>query len=742
MQEKKTELIKKHVGATSSRPHSRGITLIALIITIIVMLILVGVTINVALNGGLFEVAKRAVSETQIEADKEMLQSEVIAAYDVNTGTIDRAKLKTNLEEAGWTVETEKRETIYISPNNNKFAVNENLEIEYVGKHVEEPVTALDDDNNPLTIGSIEDLVDFAIAVNEGTTYEGETVTLLTSLDFDNPESYRTDDPDTTIYTDENGNEIDINGNDTEEPIMTELTTGTGFMPIGKTIGTHAQLGLPLANSFAGTFDGNGKTISNLYISRPTESAALFGDINSKAKIMNLTIKNPEIYGMYASGLAIANSVPNEPSENVVNYMNDLLTIENCHTKGGKIGAVNENCISQISAGLFIAPKILLGKLNIIGNTNESVVSGCASVGLAYLPDEEIYGKPSIYGEITIAECSNYGDIVIDDIDTYKETTKNYSTFTAGCVSVLVPCTKGLVISDCANYGELTGVNSIVGVAVASNASVSNCSNYGTLSSLSGERILIAGVVCDNAEDAPPDGIEKKIEGCRNYGDINISSDNMNEFKVAGITNGSYKNKVLNCINEGNISISGTINYNSSGLVWQVAGINGRYDSLVTNCINYGNITVDTQWKSNNKGRIYISGISYAGDRIINCANYGTLKGGVVSGIAYGDIRDVETQIYNCYNVGNGGIGAGAVIKNSCCLGNFGSNSTVDSSCHALTGNETPEEKQALLTELNNQVAIYNEELETDTETPWSEWKIDPNMNYGYPSFSWQQAEE
>ena len=42
----------------------RGITLIALVITIIVMLILVGVTISMAVNGGLFEYAGSAVSET------------------------------------------------------------------------------------------------------------------------------------------------------------------------------------------------------------------------------------------------------------------------------------------------------------------------------------------------------------------------------------------------------------------------------------------------------------------------------------------------------------------------------------------------------------------------------------------------------------------------------------------------------------------------------------------------------
>lgn len=38
----------------------KGITLIALVITIIVMLILVAVTITMAINGGLFDYAKQA----------------------------------------------------------------------------------------------------------------------------------------------------------------------------------------------------------------------------------------------------------------------------------------------------------------------------------------------------------------------------------------------------------------------------------------------------------------------------------------------------------------------------------------------------------------------------------------------------------------------------------------------------------------------------------------------------------
>lgn len=42
----------------------KGITLIALVITIIVMLILVAVTITIAVNGGLFDYAKNASEKT------------------------------------------------------------------------------------------------------------------------------------------------------------------------------------------------------------------------------------------------------------------------------------------------------------------------------------------------------------------------------------------------------------------------------------------------------------------------------------------------------------------------------------------------------------------------------------------------------------------------------------------------------------------------------------------------------
>ncbi|MBQ2916843.1 MAG: leucine-rich repeat domain-containing protein [Clostridia bacterium] len=67
--------------------NKKGITLIALIITIIVMLILVGVTVNVALNGGLFDIAKQATSGMTMAQIKE--RAEVVKAILVADAQTD-----------------------------------------------------------------------------------------------------------------------------------------------------------------------------------------------------------------------------------------------------------------------------------------------------------------------------------------------------------------------------------------------------------------------------------------------------------------------------------------------------------------------------------------------------------------------------------------------------------------------------------------------------------------------------
>ena len=85
-----------------------GITLIALIITIIVMLILVGVTVTVAINGGLFEKAKEAAKGTTMARVKEQIQIDIIEKQLENNGNISEESLKEILEKYGTLSKEEK----------------------------------------------------------------------------------------------------------------------------------------------------------------------------------------------------------------------------------------------------------------------------------------------------------------------------------------------------------------------------------------------------------------------------------------------------------------------------------------------------------------------------------------------------------------------------------------------------------------------------------------------------------
>ena len=102
--------------------NQRGITLIALIITIIVMLILVGATVTVALEGGLFKIAKRAVTETEIAKEREILQAAALGAYNTALGEVDIERLRENLPE-GWEIEEGENNFICKSPSGNETIV-------------------------------------------------------------------------------------------------------------------------------------------------------------------------------------------------------------------------------------------------------------------------------------------------------------------------------------------------------------------------------------------------------------------------------------------------------------------------------------------------------------------------------------------------------------------------------------------------------------------------------------------
>ena len=85
---------------------NKGITLIALVITIIVMLILVVVTIRIATNGGLFDYAGRAARETKDAiADETDIANGKITIGGVTYNSIDEYVNRNNVSRLKYKVE-------------------------------------------------------------------------------------------------------------------------------------------------------------------------------------------------------------------------------------------------------------------------------------------------------------------------------------------------------------------------------------------------------------------------------------------------------------------------------------------------------------------------------------------------------------------------------------------------------------------------------------------------------------
>ena len=110
------------------------------------MLILVGVTVTVAINGGLFEKSKEAAKGTEIGREKEELTSAITTAYNVETGKVDKTKLKDALG-TGWSLaEGDTAPYTVTSPKGNKFTVSADGTIEYTGKGGDTPTPPSGDD--------------------------------------------------------------------------------------------------------------------------------------------------------------------------------------------------------------------------------------------------------------------------------------------------------------------------------------------------------------------------------------------------------------------------------------------------------------------------------------------------------------------------------------------------------------------------------------------------------------------
>ena len=191
-------------------------------------------------------------------------------------------------------------------------------------------------------------------------------------------------------------------------------------------------------NKYQGTFDGNNKTITNLYINASQLNVGLFGYTN-EGTIKNLTFE-------YA---------------NVTNTNNYVGVLVGKAFWGSTLQNIKISNTCQIKGGNYTGG--IAGYLD--GNAYNCV--NCATVqGIKYIGGLCGYYSRSRTG-YSMTACANYGNVTASSLG----------------VGGLVGYFDSGTIQDCANYGDVKGTDRIAGMAGSvNNGKIQNVFSYGNIS--------------------------------------------------------------------------------------------------------------------------------------------------------------------------------------------------------------------------------------------------------------------
>lgn len=187
-------------------------------------------------------------------------------------------------------------------------------------------------------------------------------------------------------------------------------------------------------NQYMGTFDGNNKTITNLYINANQKYSGLFG-YTYRSAIKNLTFVNANVTNTNSfTGILVGYGYGGT-------YQN-IMTSTSCEVNGG-----------DGTGG--IAGKLAGNAYNCV---NYATVQGKEQVG----------GLFSSYDSSkSITACANYGKVTASSL----------------WVGGLVGYFNSGTIQDCANYGDVKGTNHVGGMAgFVSSGKIQNVFSYGNVS--------------------------------------------------------------------------------------------------------------------------------------------------------------------------------------------------------------------------------------------------------------------
>lgn len=426
---------------------NKGITLNSLVITVIVMIILAGVSINIVVNGDIFNYAEKAAEDTNNAIEKEK--------YEL-------AKIEDIIKQNGELV--------------NQVTDAKPGVLEGTGTQ-----------NDPYVINSIEDLVFFAYDVTQGNNYQDKIVKLGLNLDFNSIKSY------VEAFRTDYG-KYGYNGE-----LKTLLTTENGFIPIGTTYDSNIS-----TNYFCGVFDGDYKVIYNLYQNfEDSDNTSIIGFFSTNGgTIKNLIIENADMNSKTSNMHIVSGIVAGRNIGNIVNCgvsgkskvidkgiksiycagitgqtMGEDGVVEKCFSKtnitiessnmsqisiGGISGALTGNyikyCYNMGNVLINTETDIRIFTGGICGINDNCIIENCYNIGNIILSANCMISKQKAIGNIVgflskenvqIKNCYNTGNTDINILNAAD------ATYIGNIVGALY---KG-VLTNCYNIGKMNVKN-------------------------------------------------------------------------------------------------------------------------------------------------------------------------------------------------------------------------------------------------------------------------------------------
>ena len=161
-------------------------------------------------------------------------------------------------------------------------------------------------------------------------------------------------------------------------------------------------------NKYQGTFDGNRKTISNLYINATSNYAAFFGYADEEGSIKNITFDNAKVNstGNYTGILA---------GYEEFCIIENIKTLANCSVKGkeavgGIAGRANGDISNCENHAIVNGRSSVGGVVGSHSQVNNSITS-CANYGVVTGTENSVGGIAGYFSSGTIQNSANYGDV-------------------------------------------------------------------------------------------------------------------------------------------------------------------------------------------------------------------------------------------------------------------------------------------------------------------------------------------